>query len=161
MKTFFQSNAPTYYYGNNVTLAIRKDCIEFYRRLKDRGHAVVNVEVFSDAVRLSIVCGSFSDDLFGKVLKNGGISVEKHPRLTELLSGKSKYVILNEVDGGNSKTRILYDIEKSFPNYLEAIGSPEIMSEVRSTVEFFISLYNELCKSTSPAVKALAGNFYK
>ena len=147
--------------GNNVTIAIRKDCIEFYRRLKDRWHAVVNVEVCSNAVRLSIVCGSFSDGLFEKVLKNQGINIDKHPKLMELLSSKSKYVILNEMNGDNLETRIFYDIEKSFPNYPEAIGSPEILSEVSSTVRYFIDLYNELCKSSSPAIKALAENFYE
>ncbi len=157
MKTFLQDKGATYYAGDNFTIAVRKDYIEYYIKLK-KGHAVANVELFSDAVRISIVCKQFADQLFGKAIREG-IDVEQYPKLNELLLD-NKYTILTDRTGTEAETRIFLDIERSFPNWLEALGDREVRREINEMMHYFLTVYNELVKSTSPTIKALSRNFY-
>lgn len=158
MKTFFQTKGPTYNMGDDFTVGVRKDCVEFYLKLK-KGHAVVNVEIFRDGVRVSVVCGEFANQLFDKVLQEG-LNIDSNPKLMELLEAEDKYKIITYCIDGEDETRIFMDIEKSFPNWLSALGNPEVDAAIRGMIDFFLDLYNELIKSPSPSVRALARNFY-
>lgn len=157
MKTFLQDKGATYNAGDNFTVAVRKDYIEYYIKLK-KGHAVANIELFSDAVRISIACKQFVDQLFGKAIREG-IDVDRHPKLNELLID-NRYTILTDRTGTEAETRIFLDIEKTFPNWLEAIGDSDVRKEINDMISFFLTVYNELVKSPSPTIKALARNFY-
>ncbi|MDE5998316.1 MAG: hypothetical protein K2G77_08930 [Muribaculaceae bacterium] len=157
MKTFLQDKGATYNSGDNFTVAVRKDYIEYYIKLK-KGHAVANVELFRDAVRISIVCKQFADQLFGKAIMEG-IDVGQHPKLNELLMD-NKYTVLTDRTGGNAETRIFLDIERSFPDWLDAIADSEVRKEIKEMTHYFLDVYNELVKSPSPTLKALARNFY-
>ncbi|MDE6562007.1 MAG: hypothetical protein K2K75_11555 [Muribaculaceae bacterium] len=157
MKTFLQDKGATYNAGDHFSLAVRKDCIEYYIKLK-KGHAVANVEIYCDAVRITIACKQFADQFFGKAIMEG-IDVERHPKLDELISS-NKYTILTDRTGEKAETRIFLDIERSFPDWLEAIADKEVRMEIEEMVHFFLDIYNELVKSPSPTFKALAKNFY-
>lgn len=159
MKAFFQDKAPTYNNGHNFTIAIRKDCIEYYVRLKDRRHVVVTVEVFRDMLRISVGCGRFADDFFGKAIKEG-ISADDHPKLTELITPESPYSIIVNEAGGSKQTLFVQEIDRAFPSWLAALADEEIRTTIRTTIRYFIDVYNELVKSPSPSLKALAENFY-
>ncbi|MDE6479928.1 MAG: hypothetical protein K2L45_06620 [Muribaculaceae bacterium] len=157
MKTFLQDKGATYNAGDNFTVAVRKDYIEYYIKLK-KGHAVANIELFSDAVRISIACKQFVDQLFGNAIREG-IDVDRHPKLNELLID-NRYTILTDRTGTEAETRIFLDIEKTLPNWLEAIGDSDVRKEINDMISFFLTVYNELVKSPSPTIKALARNFY-
>lgn len=157
MKTFFQSKGATYYIGDNFTVAVRKEYVEYYLKLK-KGHAVANVEIFQDLVQINIACRDFADQLFEKALKEG-IDPEKHPKLMELLDDK-KFRILVDRTGDKSETIISRDVEKSFQDWLEAMADKEVRDEINYTIHFFLDLYNELLKSEFPTLKALAKNLY-
>ncbi len=157
MKTFLQDKGATYNAGDNFTVAVRKDYIEYYVKLK-KGHAVANVEIFNDAVRISVVCKQFADQLFDKPIREG-IDVERHPKLNELLLN-NKYTILTDRSGDQAETRIFLDIEKTFPDWLPALGDAEVRKEINSMIDFFLAIYYELVKSASPSLKALSKNFY-
>lgn len=157
MKTFLQDKGATYNVGDNFTVAVRKDYVEYYVKLK-KGHAVANIEIFNDAVRINIVCKQFADQLMDKPVREG-IDVEKHPKLNELLL-TNKYTILTDRTGDKAETRLFLDIEKSYPNWLAALGDEEVRKEIHETINYFLAMYNELVKSPSQSIKALAKNFY-
>lgn len=157
MKTFLQDKGATYNAGDHFSVAVRKDCVEYYIKLK-KGHAVANVEIYRDAVRITIACKQFADQLFGKAIMEG-IDVGQHPKLNELIS-TNKYTILTDRTGDKSETHIFLDIERSFRDWLEAIADKEVRMETEEMLRFFLGIYNELVKSPSPTFKALAQNFY-
>ena len=158
MKAFFPAKAVPYYFNDTFTIAVRKECVEFYRKLR-KGHALANVEVFSNMVRISVGCGGFADDLFGKVAAEG-IDMEAHPKLVELLDDNCRYNILTDHSGSKTETRIFIEIDKGFRSWPEAIADPETNKEIRDIISFCLELYNELVKSTVPAIKAFANHFY-
>lgn len=157
MKTFFQDKGATYNEGDNFTVAVRKDFIEYYIKLK-KGHAVANVEIFNDGVRINIACKRFADELMDKPVMEG-IDVAKHPKLNQLLL-TNKYTILTDRTGDEAETRLFVDIDRSFPNWLVALGDEEVRKEIDETMNYFLGMYNEIVKSPSSSIRALAKNFY-
>lgn len=57
-------------------------------------------------------------------------------------------------------TLITRDVNKSFSDWLKALADTEVRKEINFTIHFFLDLYNELIKSPSSNIKALAKNFY-
>ena len=158
MKAFFPTKGPAYYFNDIFSVAVRKECIEFYRKLK-KGHALANVEVFSNFVRISVGCRGFADDLFATVTKEG-IDVEKNPRLAELLDSECRYRILTERNGEETDTRLFVEIKRESQGWMEAIADPEIKKEILDMISFCLALYNELVKSPKESIKNLANHFY-
>lgn len=158
MKAFFPAKAATYYFDDTFTIAVRKECVEFYRKLR-KGHALANVEVFDNLVRISVSCGGFADDLLGKVAAEG-IDVQAHPKLTELLDNSCRYNILVDKGGDEPETRLFIEIDRNSRSWLDAIADPDINKEIRELISFCLDLYNELVKSPSPSIKALSRHFY-
>ena len=158
MKAFFPAKAATYYFDDTFSIAVRKECVEFYRKLR-KGHALANVEVFDNLVRISVSCGRFADDLLGKAAAEG-IDVQAHPKLTELLDNGSRYNIMVDNSGNDVETRLFIEIDRKSQSWLEAVADPDINREIRAMISFCLELYNELVKSPSPSIKALASNFY-
>lgn len=159
MKKFFQTKAATYLNGYNFTIAVRKDCIEYYRNLSGKWHSVINIEWYTDAVRLIVCLGDFSSQFFGKVITEG-ISNDKNPKLAELIL-TDKYTIVSDETGIKTETHIFIDIKKKFPDFLTAIADPEVRKTIKETNDFFIDLHNELLHSTSPSIKPLYLTFYE
>lgn len=158
MKAFFPSKAAPYYLSDTFTIAVRKECIEYYRKLR-KGHALANVEVFDNMVRISVVCGGFIDELFGKVVREG-IGVKENPKLSELLDSNCRYGLMNDKSGATPVSSIFLEIDRGFHDWPEAFADPEIIKEIRDLINFCLDLYNELVKSPSSSIKALAKHFY-
>lgn len=160
MKRFFQTKAgATYHNGCSYTIAIRKDVIEYYSSLNGKWHAVVNIEWYTDAVRIIIRLGDFAEQLFGKVILEG-INTTECPNLGKLLFDK-KYTIIDIKTGSKPETQIHIDVEKKFDNFFEALADKEVRQTIKETISFFISLHNELLHSSSSLVKPLHLTFYE
>lgn len=159
MKTFLQDKGATYNEVCNFTVAVRKDYVEYYLKLK-KGHAVANIEIFGNAVRISILCRQFADEFFGKVLRDGiAIDHQTNPKLAQLIN-EDKYTILTDRTGDTPETHIFLDIEKVFPSWLDAMADKEVRKEFKDMILYFLDLRNELATSSSPSLKALSRHFH-
>ncbi len=158
MKRFLQTKGATYLNGASRTIAIRKDCIEFYTKLSGTWHAVVNIEYYKDAIRLIVCLGDFAGPLFDKVMMEG-ISHDDNPLLAELITS-GKYKILNDRTGDEPETHIFRDIEKEILGMFDILADKEVMEALKEMTTYFINLHNELKNSPSPTIQPLYLTFY-
>lgn len=160
MKRFLQTKAgATYLNGCAYTIAIRKDVIEYYSSLNGKWHAVVNVEWYTDAVRIIVCLGDFAERLFGKALREG-IECSQHPTLEKLLSDE-RYKIVNVKTGAKPETQIHIDIVKKFNTFFEALADKEVIGTIHNTIDLFLNLHNELLHSSSPTIQPFYLTFYE
>lgn len=160
MKRFLQNKCnATYYNGDVLTLDIHKDYIEYYQRLSS-GHIVLNVEVFSDGVRISAVLGNFWDDFFNNVLTKTGINPEENPLLDKLLGADSPYKLVTRDEGKGRYATIMRQTDTEYQDFLQALASKEIRGILDETADFVLGLFQELAKSQDPAIRHLAVHFY-
>lgn len=159
MKAFLQrKSSATYYCGMNYTILVRKDYVEFYRRHKDSGHCLANIQVFKDYVRILIKIGDFADRL-ERIIGDYDLPKDKYPFLSELIS-LEKYFLYAKDEGSENVTYIVQEIDIHPNNLFEALADQMIISAVNDALFFTLSLYAELSNSSYPELRSLADCFY-
>ena len=161
MRSFFQKKAgATYLKGFNLTIAIRKNEIEYIFALEGGWHAVINMIFDRDMILLFANLGKFSHEM-DKVLGKVSFKDGEMPKLTGMLSGKSIYTFMEvDTDGKGLTTGVGRRLPVQEKHPLEIIGDPNIHKEAGDLVNHLLKFYHELRESDKTLLRSLADSFY-
>lgn len=165
MRSFIQYKAGvTFYKDSEVSLAIRKNYIEYVFSLGMMQFGVINLMIYDDQLIFIAECGDLFQKLF-KEMRHYYHSQSKMPLLTSLLKGNNTDYFIGTAENQAGRIMASFAILHMEPNIFENIqpitiaAHPQMMNTAHKLLLFAREVFNEMENSEDPGIKQLISSF--
>lgn len=165
MRSFIQYKAGvTFYKDTKVSLAVRKNYIEYVFTLGIMQYGVINLMVSNDHLIFIAECGNLFQELF-KEMRHYYHSQSKMPLLTSLLKGKNTDYFIGSAENQDGKIMASFAILHMEPNMFSSLqpitiaSHPEMINTASKLLHFSRNLLTEIENSEDPGIKQLVSSF--